>query len=271
MTCFIAGSYECGYVECFSSIQLRITLLRDFAVFFPVHYYITFRLYSVIGVDCDLSHLLLQLAVYALSGCGVVACGILFSICSCARSIYVRHYLFTHRLGGACALECSFVTNTLHLIMVDYYDWFDSPYMSTGVGLCLLLSDSLLVSYGAYPASICGGGDFQYKHFFTVMFLFFALNFLTAVSTVLQVCLYGGILHYDTLNNVSLNFPSLLGVGLGALASCWSWLGSERVIRWRHLSGLYLVVSYLIIMYFLISPDTNIGEALPARRFEKYG
>lgn len=121
---------------------------------------------------------------------------------------------------------------------------------STGVGLCLLLSDSQLVSYGAYPASICGGGDFQVQAFLYGDVLIFALNFLTAVSTVLQGVYTGGILHYDTLNNVSLNFPSLLGVGLGALAS-WLVLARLRTgYKMATFIGFVLVVSYLIIMYF---------------------
>ena len=82
----------------------------------------------------------------------------------------------------------------------------------------------------------------------------------TVDTAVLQGVYTGGILHYDTLNNVSLNFPSLLGVGLGALAS-WLVLARLRTgYKMASFIGFVLVVSYLIIMYFLISPDTNIEK-----------
>lgn len=121
---------------------------------------------------------------------------------------------------------------------------------STGVGLCLLLSDSQLVSYGAYPASICGGGDFQVQAFLYGDVLIFCLELPDSCIDCIAGCLYRGILHYDTLNNVSLNFPSLLGVGLGALAS-WLVLARLRTgYKMATFIGFVLVVSYLIIMYF---------------------
>lgn len=142
----------------------------------------------------------------------------------------------------------------------DYYDWFDSPYIRLALVCAFFFLTLNLYRMGHIRHPYVEAETFKYKHFFTVMFLFFALNFLTAVSTVLQGVYTGGILHYDTLNNVSLNFPSLLGVGLGALAS-WLVLARLRTgYKMATFIGFVLVVSYLIIMYFLISPDTNIEK-----------
>lgn len=51
VTCFIAGFLRMwGTFECFSSIQLRITPTRDFAVFFPVIYLSIFGYIQLSGL-----------------------------------------------------------------------------------------------------------------------------------------------------------------------------------------------------------------------------
>ena len=87
VTCFIAGFLRMwGTFECFSSIQLRITPTRDFAVFFPVIYLSIFGYIQLSGLTAT------YLTIW-LWGCCLRL--FFFPICSCARSIYVRHYLFT--------------------------------------------------------------------------------------------------------------------------------------------------------------------------------
>lgn len=73
----------------------------------------------------------------------------------------------------------------------DYYDWFDSPYIRLALvcaGVFLFLS---LQRMWHIRHSYIETETFKYRHFVTVMFLFFALNCLSATSTVLQGAFQG--------------------------------------------------------------------------------
>ena len=262
VTCFIAGFLRMwGTFECFSSIQLRITPTRDFAVFFPVIYLSIFGYIQLSGLTATyLTYF------YSWRYMHYLAVGLLLAVILLShlflRPFYLRPPLPLYGIDwvGLVLWSVVLLLTAFTFNYGDYYDWFDSPYIRLALVCAFFFLTLNLYRMGHIRHPYVEAETFKYKHFFTVMFLFFALNFLTAVSTVLQGVYTGGILHYDTLNNVSLNFPSLLGVGLGALAS-WLVLARLRTgYKMATFIGFVLVVSYLIIMYFLISPDTNIEK-----------
>lgn len=262
VTCFIAGFLRMwGTFECFSSIQLRITPTRDFAVFFPVIYLSIFGYIQLSGLTATyLTYF------YSWRYMHYLAVGLLLAVILLShlflRPFYLRLPLPLYGIDwvGLVLWSVVLLLTAFTFNYGDYYDWFDSPYIRLALVCAFFFLTLNLYRMGHIRHPYVEAETFKYKHFFTVMFLFFALNFLTAVSTVLQGVYTGGILHYDTLNNVSLNFPSLLGVGLGAWAS-WLVLARLRTgYKMATFIGFALVVSYLIIMYFLISPDTNIEK-----------
>lgn len=262
VTCFIAGFLRMwGTFECFSSIQLRITPTRDFAVFFPVIYLSIFGYIQLSGLAATyLTYF------YSWRYMHYLAVGLLLAVILLShlflRPFYLRPPLPLYGIDwvGLVLWSVVLLLTAFTFNYGDYYDWFDSPYIRLALVCAFFFLTLNLYRMGHIRHPYVEVETFKYKHFFTVMFLFFVLNFLTAVSTVLQGVYTGGILHYDTLNNVSLNFPSLLGVGLGAWAS-WLVLARLRTgYKMATFIGFVLVVSYLIMMYFLISPDTNIEK-----------
>ena len=57
-----------------------------------------------------------------------------------------------------------------------------------------------------------------YRNMGAILFAFLVLCCLQATPTILQNMFTGGILKYDVLSSVSLNWWNLLGIVLGALA-----------------------------------------------------
>ena len=140
----------------------------------------------------------------------------------------------------------------------DYYDWFDSPYIRLALVCAALFLFLSLQRMWHIRHPYIEPETFKYRHFGTVVLLFFALNCLSATSTVLQGAFTGGILRYDSLNAISLNVPGLLGVVAGALLSLLllaRWQMSYKTVTFI---GFVLMVAYQLVMYFLISPDMNI-------------
>ncbi len=257
---FLAGFFRMwGTFECFSSIQLRITPTRNFAVFFPVVYL------SVLGY-AQLSGLATTYLTYFYSWqyMHYVAIGLLLLVILLTR-ILLRpfHMAPPLPLYGIDWLGMVLWSVVLLLIIFvfnygDYYDWFDSPYirLASISALLFLVINLYRMFHIRHP--YVEAETFKYRHVGTTMFLFFALAVLTSTSTVLQSAYTEGIFHYDPLNAVSLNIPSFIGVALGALFT-WQALTRFRMgYKKTIFVGFFLVVIYQVMMYFIISPDMNI-------------
>lgn len=260
VTCFFTGVLRMwGTFECFSSIQLRITPTRNFAVFFPVIYLSVFGYIQLSGLATTYLtyfyswHYMHYLAVGLLLTVIVLSLWLL-------RPFTLRPPLPLYGIDWLGAVLWSVVLLLLAFVFNygEYYDWFDSPYIrlalvSAGLFLFLNLQRMWHIRHPYIEAE-----TFKYRHFVTVMGLFFALNCLSATSTVLQGAFTGGILHYDPLNAISLNVPGLVGVAAGALLS-WLFLARWQMsYKMATFIGFVLMVAYQLVMYFLISPDMNI-------------
>ncbi len=257
---FLGGFFRMwGTFECFSSIQLRITPTRNFAVFFPVVYLSVFGYIQLSGLATTyLTYF------YSWQYMHYVAIGLLLVVILLTR-ILLRpfHMAPPLPLYGIDWLGLVLWSVVLLLIIFvfnygDYYDWFDSPYirLATVSALFFLAINLYRMFHIRHP--YIEAETFKYRHVVTMMFLFFALCFLTSTSTVLQGAYTGGIFHYDPLNAVSLNIPSFIGVLLGAL---FAWQAITRFklgYKTMVFIGFALVVLYQVMMYFIISPDMNI-------------
>lgn len=260
ITCFFTGVLRMwGTFECFSSIQLRITPTRNFAVFFPVIYLTVFGCIQFSGlVTTYLTYF------YSWHYMHYLAVGLLLVVIILSQWLLRKFYLrpplplFSIDWLGAVLWSVVLLLIAFAFNYGDYYDWFDSPYIRLAlVCAALFLFLSLQRMWHIRHAYI-ENDTFKYRNFGTVVLLFFALNCLSATSTVLQGAFTGGILHYDSLNAISLNVPGLLGVVAGALLSLLllaRWQMSYKTVTFI---GFVLMVAYQLVMYFLISSDMNI-------------
>jgi MFS family permease len=260
ITCFIAGVIRMwGTFECFTSIQLRITPTRNYAVFFPF-------IFSVIFGCIQLSGLTTVYLSYFFEWQSMhyFIIGLLLLVIALSR-LLLRPFLLDKPLPlqGIDWLGATLWSVFLLLVVFiceygEHYDWLYSSYIRLALVAAGLFAVISIYRMRHIKNAYLELQAFRHPHVFTMLFLFMALCLLGATSSVLENTYTAGILHYDALNAVSLNWVRFVGVIVGGLLT---WQASVRFkISYKRIVffGFALLSIYQLIFYFLISPDTNI-------------
>ena len=260
--CFLSGVLRMwGTFECFSTVQLRITPTRNFAVFFPV-------IYGTVFGCISLSSLIATYLGYYFHWhyMHYFIIGLLLMVIFVTRMLLRPFHIGKPMpLFGIDWLGAAMWSLAILLIIYvanygDYYDWFHSPYicaaLAGGIGLaCLNIGRMFHIRHPYVAPEVYG-----FPKVITIMVLFAALVLLSATATVLQDTFTTGILHFDSLNNVSLQWPSLAGTLTGALCTMYALTRLHLTYKQVTIIGFVCIALYQIMFYFLISPDTNIEK-----------
>ncbi|MDR0682636.1 MAG: hypothetical protein LBG15_12450 [Dysgonamonadaceae bacterium] len=259
-TCFIAGAIRMwGTFECFSSIQLRITPSRNFAIFFPV-------IYSVIFGCVQLSGLATVYLDYFFEWqyMHYLIIGLLLLVIALSR-LLLRHFHIEKPLplSGIDWIGAILWCTILLLIVFvceygEYCDWLYSPHIRLALFAAAFLLLLCFYRMKQIKNTYIEARAYRHPHVFTMLFLYMSLCLLSATSTVLENSFTGEILHYDVLNAASLNWSKLAGVIAGGVLTglmCVRFCIPYKVVVFI---GFSLLSGYQLVLYFLISPDTNI-------------
>jgi hypothetical protein len=155
-------------------------------------------------------------------------------------------------------------TCILSLLFVAQYgnqlNWLDSAYIRAALGAAsLALAFSLWRMFNVRHPFL-EVEAFKTKNLLNLLLVFLLMGILLTTKTVLQNTFTGAILHFDTLNTASLKWFEFFGMALGAL---FSWFALSR-LQWHKklvtFIGMSFIVLYTVMMYFLISPATNIEK-----------
>ena len=260
IVCFFAGMLRMwGTFEALSNVQLSLTPTRNFAVFFPVVYMI------VLG-SIQLSGLLTVYLGYWSNWHSMhwFIMGLLFVLWGLTAAL-TRHFRFMKPLplfgidwlGGA--LWSIFLLSVIFVFEYGkFYDWFDSIQILLGTLIAILslaLSiHRMIVRRHPYIALEA----FKYRNLTSLLFLFLMLCFFLAAPTVLQNIFTHGILQYDVLNDVSLNWWNFGGTVLGCIFAYQWHVRLHGGYKVPVFLGFALIVGYQCFMYFLIDPNMNI-------------
>ncbi|MDR3328200.1 MAG: hypothetical protein LBT04_08855 [Prevotellaceae bacterium] len=257
--CFISGVLRMwGTFECFSTLLLRITPSRTFALFFCV-------IYSVILGSVQLSGIITVYLSYFYTWqymhYFIIGLLLIVGLLSCLllRPFRVQEALPLKGIDWLGGILWSVIL--LLLIFVfnygEYYDWLDSFNIRAALIAALVLGVAHYFRMKRLRNPYIDMKIIHYPHLFTVLFLFTAMFVFLATPTVLQNVYTGAILHFDSLHTISLNWAVLAGLLLGSM---FTWLTLVR-LHWKFKTmifiGLALLVANQVIFYFLISPDTS--------------
>lgn len=264
--CFVEGIAKIqGTFECMSTIQLWMTPKRDFTVFFPL-------LHIIILGSMQLSDLLATYLMYYYHWtamqwfmCGVMLLDLLLVTCC------TRHFRIVKKLPllgvdwlGGLLWALLLLEVAYFLCYGDYYDWFNSPVMRLMIPLMLLtlwfcIDRMRHIRHPYYEPKM-----WTYRHLWPILALITLVEVLLASEHVLEKAFCSGVMHYDALVSVQLDWPMLAGVLAGCLLSYW-WMHVRRFSYIRLLTvGLAAVALYLLGFYFSISSDMALWQlALP--------
>lgn len=262
VTCFFSGVLRMwGTFECFSTIQLRITPTRNFAVFFPVVYGTVFGCIQVSGLIA--THLAWHFHWHYMH---YFIIGLLLLVWLAARLLLRPFHMGKPLpLYGIDWLGAVMWTVGLLLIIFvanygEYYDWFHSPVICAALvaGVSCVALNIGRMFHIRHP--YIDPKVYEFPKVVTIMAVFAALALLSSSATVLQGAYTGGILGYDHLNSISLNWPALLGTLAGAVCTLYALIRLHLTYKQVTVVGFVCILMYQVEFYFLISPDTNIEK-----------
>jgi hypothetical protein len=248
--CFFAGYFKMmGMFSCMSTIQLNITPTRDFAVFFPV-------IYVIVCGAIQLSGLVTAYVTYftnwRMMNLVVMA---MMLIIDFIVYFFMRH---DHRSGPYIPLKgIDWVGQILWTLLCvcaawiftfgEHYDWWDSVEIWRGTFVFLfLLVTTLLYSHFKKDTYIPLKA-FTYSATWSLIVLLMAIAVLHGSAHVLQPIFLANVLGYDNLNIISLNYPELAGIIMGAI------LAYFILIRWRYTIKYYLMLTFIFVGYYVLS------------------
>ncbi len=259
-TCFIAGFFRMwGTFLCNTTIQLWLTPKRDLSVFFCY-------VYLVVNGAIQLSGIL---TVHATEYGGWeymqwTMIGLLLLLMFTVMLIFrtqpgaPRLPLYGIDWLGMLMWGLTLLCILFVCIYGEHYDWFASPYIRmAGVSaVALIVLNRLRASFIRHPFIF--NNTFTFPIIGISLTVYVVADILLAPSHVFEHALMEGILGYDSLHSISLNYVGFAGTVIGAI---FSWLTFARR-KWTYQSmlgiafGCYTI--YLAWFYFFL--DYNLPK-----------
>ncbi|RHR78452.1 hypothetical protein [Odoribacter sp. AF15-53] len=257
---FIAGFFRMwGTFECNSSLQLWITPKRDLSIFFcyiflMVNACIQLSGLTTVHIATWINWQYMHWFVIAL------LLGVLVFVLIGFRDDRLMKYLPLYGidwLGGAL-----WGITVLAIVFVgvygEHYDWFSSPHIRMAsfiavVSLLLNISRALVIRHPYLDLSI-----WTYRPMWLTFVLYIVIDFLLAPQHVLEHIYMEGILKYDALHLISLNWIVLLGIVAGAIFTYYTFALRKWGYKRMLVFAMSCVTAYLLVFYFHL--DYNLPK-----------
>jgi hypothetical protein len=248
--CLFAGYFKMmGMFACMSTIQLNITPTRNFAVFFPV-------IYIIVCGSIQLSGLTTAYVTYYTNWrmMNLVVLGMMLII-DVIVYFFMKH---DHRSGPYIPLKgIDWIGQILWIFTCcigawvftygEHYDWWDSSEIRFGTWLFIVSLVATLTYSKFRKEPYISLHAFRYPEAWRMMFLLLGIAVLQGAAHVLQPTFLSGVLNYDSLNIISLDYPELAGVIMGAILNYFT------LIRWKWSIKQYLFFTFFMLFYYLMS------------------
>lgn len=258
--CLVSGFFRMWAIyECNSTIQLWITPKRDMSIWFCYIYLMVNGTIQITGIAA------LSFSVWAswhymywfIIG-ALLTMYLIVIICYKGISIMPRLPLLGidwvgMLLWGATAMSVLFVC-----IYGEHYDWWQSEHIwfATILALVTFGMNWWRSTYLRHP--YIGFNIFRFPLVLTCVAIILVMDLLLAPSHIFEHALMEGVLGYDHLNTLTLNWVAIIGVVLGIL---FTWQTFARR-KWTYQRMLVIAFScfvfYLAYFYFCI--DYNLPK-----------
>ena len=258
--CFLSGYFKLqGTFECMSNIQLWMTPKRDFTVFFPL-------LYIIVLGDIQMSGLFTTYIAYftkwkymhyAIIGLLLTVIFLLFTLTRPFR-LMPKLKLYGVDWLGLVLWAALLLQGAYFFAYGEHYNWLESPHLQTVLVTLVITAFFCIGRMLHIRHPFIEPEIWKYRNFIPFLITFFLVEMLVATPEILQEILTGHVLHFDSLNTVTLNFWMIAGILLGSLFSYWALHHLRMSYIKITILGFAALVAYQIMMYFYISPDVNI-------------
>ena len=260
--CFFAGIAKIqGTFECISNIQLWMTSTRDMRAFFPI--------FHIILVGCmQFSDLITVHIAYYFNWhyMHYFVVGVMLTVCLGVLLLtrWIRLMPKVPLWGIDFTGAILWLLLSLQLIYIfnygDWHDWYNSPEIVTMTGTALVTLGAAIhrmryTLHAYYDIRI-----WKFKYMKEIFLLITLTELFFATETALETIYLGAGMHYDSLNDVSLDWAVLVGV-LTAVCCGYYFLKIRRIGYYKMLiAGMAAQTLYLAGMYFLMDTNINIEK-----------
>jgi hypothetical protein len=248
--CVFAGYFKMlGMFGCISTIQLNFTPTRNFAVFLPI-------IYVLVNGAVQLSGIMSAYVSY-FTNWRMMHLVIVVLMLTIDAIVYflMKH---DHRSGPFIPLKgIDWVGQTLWILTCcvgawifafgEHYDWWDSIEIWRGTWLFILVLAITLVHQHYKKEPFIPLEAFTYRQTRSVVLWLFAMTIIAGAAHTLQPIFLSGVLHYDSLNTVALNWPQLAGDIMGGILVYFT------LCRWRWGVKKSLFLTFFFATYYLVS------------------
>lgn len=260
--CLVTGFFRLfGTFECLSGVLPKIAPTHNYALFLSFVFCVVLgvvQLFDVIGAYTIYYHAWTYVHYMAVALLLLIVLGACWTVSS--RRVMPHIPLYGVDWWGM-ALWTIFI---LSLIFAAQYgnqlEWLDSRLIRAAFGAAFLALgfNVLRMTYFRHP--FLEFKAFATKNLANLWILFLFLGILLAVQNVLQNTFTGGLLHFDALNTATLKCFEFLGMFVAAV---FSWFALTK-LKWSNklvlLAGMGVTVLYVVMLYGLVSPHTNIEK-----------
>lgn len=270
--CFFAGVCKMqGTFECMSNIQTWITPRRQFTVFFPV-------LHIIILVNIQLSDLLTSYICYYyhwkfVHYCiiGLLLVVLLLLVCLTKHTrVMPKFPLYGVDWLGACLWGILMMEITFLFNYGDWYDWWNSPvirWLTVVIGItfvgCIHRMTHIRHPY-LEPKM------WHYPHYIPLLILITLVEIFLATEHVLEEVFYEEGMLYANLTTSVLDWWMIVGILAGCLFSLL-WMYFLKYNFYKLLAiGFISLATYMVLFYFLISPEINIEKLYVPTMFKGF-
>ena len=266
LVCYLGGFCRLyGTFECFSNLLPRITPTYNYAVF------LSFVFFIVLGCINVFDWMQVQIIyrfgwkMLHLASCGLLLTTVLLELLT-MKSFRAAPKMKLYGINWLGMLTWSIFILSLIFIFTygEQLGWFHSAYIKGAAAMaCFSLAYGIWGMYHLRHPFI-DRQAFLLPHFWTIMGIFLLLDILLSAQTVLQNTFCTAVMGMDRLALADLKWLDFAGQALGALF-CWQMLVRKLITpKWMTCIGLGAIVAYMIMMFALMAPGTDVAHlALP--------
>ena len=259
-TCFIAGIFRMwGTFECNSTIQLWITPKRDLSIFFCYIYLVVqtciqlsglITVYTSFWTKWEYMHWL----IVGLLGLMILATLFLFHGQQGMRKLPLFGIDWLGGFMWGLTLLCAVFV----CVYGEHYDWYHSIYirMATIAGIVILLLNLWRASFIRHP--FISLDTWRFPSVYITFLLYIVIDILLAPSHLLEHIYMEGILSYDSLHVISLNWVVVAGTVVGAVFAYIAFARHKWTYKAMTVIAFLSITGYLMIFYFSI--DYNLPK-----------
>lgn len=157
-----------------------------------------------------------------------------------------------HILWTAVCISGAYVFN-----YGEHYEWWESREICLASWLFLLflvLAVARMLRLGERAFIVPQAFTYPITWFLFVLLM--GVNIIMGVSHYVQPIYINGVLGYDSINAIDLNWPQLAGIVMGAIMSYWVIIRLKWSLRRYFFLCMTLFLAYAVTMYFISTPFT---------------